>query len=78
MNTFHDILTAASSLSPEERATLIAELWASVPPEVWPLPSDDWQREARRRSDEIDAGRMSTAPWSEARVRSRSKAGLDD
>lgn len=55
-----------------------AELRTSVPPALWPTPSDEWQREAHRRSDEIDAGQMKTSPWTEVRSKSRNKAGLDD
>lgn len=78
MNTYHEILAAASSLTNAERAALIAELWAQVPPEEWPVPCDEWQREAQHRSAEIDAGRMPTSSWDDARASARRRAGLND
>lgn len=78
MNTLHEILAASDSLSNAERVALIAALWDRVAPEEWPVPSEDWQQEARRRNVEIDAGRMSTSAWQEARARARQRAGLND
>ncbi|NLS95159.1 MAG: addiction module protein [Planctomycetaceae bacterium] len=53
-------------------------LWDSVSPEDWHLPSQEWLTEIQRRSQELDEGSMTVAPWSEVRKRARRKAGLDD
>ena len=71
MTDLQEILNAARNLPSEERARLIHALWDTISPDEWAQPNAAWVAESQRRSDEIDAGRMSTAPWSEVRARSR-------
>ena len=78
MATFDDVLEAAQDLAPSDRIRLIDALWGTVPPEQWPVPSDEWIREAQRRSSEHDAGTLPASPWAEVRDRARRKAGLDE
>jgi putative addiction module component (TIGR02574 family) len=78
MSTVKEILDAAQTLPPAERARLIHALWSSIAPEHWVPPNDDWVAEAQRRSEAYDAGQMTASPWSEVRQRVRRKAGLDD
>lgn len=77
MSTLQDVLDAARQLSAAERLQLLDALWEGVPPSDWPVPSDEWIAEARRRSAEYDQGRMSASNWPDVRARSRRKAGLD-
>ncbi len=77
MTSLQDIFNAAQALPSNERVQLIHALWATVSPDDWSPPNDDWLAEAHLRSEEYDAGRMSAAPWSEVRDRARRKAGLD-
>ncbi len=77
MNTYHEILAATNSLSPEERAQLLDALWQSVEKEGGLPPSEEWQTEASRRSNLVDAGKMPVSEWSEARRRAALEAGLD-
>ncbi len=78
MDTFDDVLGAAEALAPTDRIRLIHALWETVPPEQWPAPDQAWIDEAKRRSAEYDAGRMSSAAWPEVRARARREAGLNE
>jgi putative addiction module component (TIGR02574 family) len=78
MPAFDEVLGAAQSLPPADQIRLIGVLWDTMPVEQWPSPSEEWIREAQRRSAEYDAGRMTAAPWPEVRERARKKAGLDE
>lgn len=78
METYDDVLGAAQGLPPTDRIRLVQELWATVPPEVWPRPDSSWIEEVQRRSAEYDAGRVMASPWPEVRDRARRKAGLDE
>lgn len=78
MNTMQEILDAAQTLPPAERAQLIAALWGSVSAEDWPKPDPAWISEAQRRSAALDAGEMTTSAWPEVRKKARRKAGLDE
>jgi putative addiction module component (TIGR02574 family) len=77
MTSLTDILTAAQALPSPERAQLIVALWDNISPDDWVPPSADWIAEANRRSDAIDAGKMTSAEWPEVRQRVRRRAGLD-
>jgi putative addiction module component (TIGR02574 family) len=77
MAAYQDVLTAARTLSSEERIRLADTIREDIPPEDWPAPSEEWIAEVNRRSAEYDAGRMTAAPWPEVRGRARRKAGLD-
>jgi len=58
-----DILRAAESLSPDERMTLIARLWASLPKEVWPASTDNELAEADRLLAQRGVARGESVPW---------------
>lgn len=77
MTTVQEILNAAQTLPPDERAQLIHMLWDTVSPEDWAPPDSAWIGEIQRRSEAYDAGQMTASPWSEVRQRARRKAGLD-
>ncbi len=78
MSTVEEILDAAQALPSAERAQLIHALWATVSPDDWAPPSEQWLDEARKRSAAYDAGQMTASPWPEVRQRARRKAGLDE
>lgn len=78
MTTPQEVLVAAQALSAPDRAWLIHALWASVPPEEWAPPSDEWVAEAQRRSAAYDAGQMTASPWPDVRERARRQAGLGE
>ena len=69
MTTLQEILDAAQSLPVGQRVELIDALWETMPPTDSPPPSAEWIAEAQRRSEELDAGRMTSAPWPEVRER---------
>ena len=77
MATYEDVLTAARTLSGEEKARLADALWEEVAPEDCPPLSDEWMAEIQRRSDEYDAGRMKATPAAEVLARVRREVGLD-
>ena len=77
MNDFQAIFDAALSLSNEDRIRLSDAIRESVPEEAWPLPSDEWMEEVRRRSALIDAGLMPADDWNTVREMARRSAGLD-
>jgi len=62
-----ELLEAALALDPAERADLAATLLDSVDL----TPEDDveeaWAAEVERRVADVEAGRVTTVPWSEAR-----------
>jgi putative addiction module component (TIGR02574 family) len=78
MRIYDEVVKAAQRLSPFERIRLVQALWETVSPEEWPPPSQEWIDEAQRRSVDYDAGRLTAAPWSEARARARRKAEQDE
>ena len=77
MTSLDEILVAAQSLPPSDRAFLITALWDKLSPDEWAMPSEEWIAEANRRSDALDRGELPGTPWSEVRQRVRRKAGLD-
>jgi putative addiction module component (TIGR02574 family) len=77
MSKFEEVLAAARGLNSQERLRLVEALWEDSSPAEWPVPSEEWIAEARRRSAEYDRGNMPAAPWSEVRTRTRRKAALD-
>jgi putative addiction module component (TIGR02574 family) len=77
MTTFNEILDAAQTLAPSDRLRLSETLWETVPVADWPAPSREWVAEVQRRSDELDAGNMTTSTWEDVRDRARKRAGLD-
>jgi putative addiction module component (TIGR02574 family) len=77
MSTLQEILLAAQALPSAERVELIYALWDATPIEDWPPPSGEWVTESNRRSDALDAGKITAAPWAEVRARVRRQVGLD-
>jgi Putative addiction module component len=78
MSTIDDILAAARTLDPKDRARLIPLLWDEFGPEGWVAPSTAWIAQANSRSDMVESDQMCTDDWSEARDRARRKAGLPE
>jgi putative addiction module component (TIGR02574 family) len=61
-----EVLKAALTLTPEERAELVDSLWESLP-DLYHELDPEFVAEINRRSDEIDAGTAVGRPWSEFR-----------
>jgi len=78
MNAYDDVFVAAQGLPPSDRIRLIHALWDAVPPDEWPLPSEEWIAEVQRRSAEYDAGRIEASPWPEVRASARRNASLSE
>ena len=78
MTEYQDILAHASQLPVDERLRLIDDLASSVPDDRPPRLSPEWLAEINRRSDEIDAGTVSTESWSEIRTRLFAQHGVLD
>lgn len=78
MISLNEILTAAQSLPPDERAQLVAALWEEANPEEWIPPGSEWAGEVRRRGEAYDRGETAGDSWEAVRERARKKAGLDD
>jgi putative addiction module component (TIGR02574 family) len=77
MTTLQEIIAAVKSLSPADRLRLVDTVWDETSPDTWPTPSEEWIKEAQRRSSEYDAGRMPASSWPEVQARARRKTGLD-
>ncbi len=65
----------ALQLSPEDRADLAAKLLLSLETGLEEGVADHWLREARRRADEIDDGRVKLVPANEVRSKVRDLIG---
>jgi putative addiction module component (TIGR02574 family) len=63
MSDYDETLHAAQSLTPDERLKLIARLWASLPHELWPTPTEKQLDESHRRlaGEGIRSGEA--VPW---------------
>ncbi len=68
------ILLEALQLSEEERAAIAGELIESLDAEVDADAEAAWSAEIHRRVQELEAGRVLTVPWAEARRRIRTAA----
>lgn len=77
MRSLQEIYEAAQSLPVDERAWLIHALWDTMGPKDWPPPSEEWMAEIQRRSEQLDRGQLTVAPWAEIRDRARRQAGID-
>lgn len=75
MTDFAAILTAAQQLPTADRLKLIDALWDTVPPDSEPAFSDEWTKEIERRIGEVDAGQVTTIPWSTIRDESLARSG---
>jgi putative addiction module component (TIGR02574 family) len=69
------LLVEALRLPDHERAALAGELLESLEHEVDEDAAAAWSAEIRDRLSEVDAGRATTIPWSEARRRLHRAAG---
>lgn len=68
-----DLLDRAPKLSPDERAVLAANLWASLERDSDPSVEAAWAAEVKRRLARIESGEDPTVPWDEVRSRLRAK-----
>jgi len=71
------LLVEALRLTDEERAALAGELLDSLDSDVDPDAEEAWAAEIRRRLSDLEGGRATTVPWSEARRRIHAAAGRD-
>ena len=69
------LLVEALRLPDHERAALAGALLESLEREVDEDAAAAWSAEIRDRLSEVDAGRATTIPWSEARRRLHRAAG---
>jgi len=69
------LLEEALRLPAEERAALAGELLDSLDADVDPEAEVAWALEIRARVNEVESGRATTVPWSEARRRIHAAAG---
>jgi putative addiction module component (TIGR02574 family) len=69
MATTKDLLSLALELPRPDRASLAHDLIASLDEPSEPADDVDaaWLTEIERRMADVDAGRVTTVPWSEAR-----------
>lgn len=58
-----EVFEAAASLSPDDRVSLIARLWKSLPQESWPRPAADDLVEADRILAKENVLRNENVPW---------------
>lgn len=68
-----NLLDQALQLSPDERAVLAANLWASLETDSDPTVEAAWADEIRRRLKRIESGEDQPVPWEEIRGRLRAK-----
>jgi putative addiction module component (TIGR02574 family) len=67
MTDYSAVLTAAQQLPEEERLRLIDALWETVSPDSEADFTDAWAQEIKLRVAQLDAGTVTTIPWSEIR-----------
>ena len=73
INTYKEIMSAAMSLSPDEREMLAEDLIASLEPEDQETRDRLWLEEAERRDKEIEDGLVRAIPGEEVMRRLRSR-----
>lgn len=61
----HEIIDAAMSLPPEEKARLAEQLLASLDSREQQQVDEEWAAEVEQRIDDLDAGRIQTIPGEE-------------
>ena len=71
------LVDEALRLPEPDRAALAAALIGSLDPGPEDDPSKDWDAEIRRRLEELDAGTVTPASWSDARRRIAGRAHGD-
>ena len=67
------ILSSAMILPESERLELAEALLAASEPPAPSLTGDAWLAGLRRRSDEIDSGKVSLTPWPEVKRCARAR-----
>lgn len=72
--TFEQVLRTAQSLNESERVRLIQELLNSLHSEEAADLDGAWLVEIDRRSNDLDAGKIQSIPWTEVRRRVRERA----
>lgn len=66
------LFSSAMALSQDERLALADALLAASAPALGPT-GEEWLAELRRRSGEIDAGKVKLSTWAEVKRRAREK-----
>jgi putative addiction module component (TIGR02574 family) len=72
-DNYNEILSAALSLPPHEKAMLVDLLLASLDGPNQKVIDDAWAEEAERRMREIDEGKVTPIPGDEVMARLRSR-----
>jgi len=75
MPDFNSVFSAASQLPVSDQLRLIDALAAHVPDDHPPSLSSAWVAEIESRTAEMDAGKVTTKPWTEVRRELFRKAG---
>ncbi|MEW4568584.1 addiction module protein [Tautonia sp. JC769] len=73
--TAEQLLTAALDLPDADRLELIEALIVSVQPPDRPPFDDSWREVIRRRSAELNAGKVTSIPWAEVKRQAREALG---
>jgi len=68
-----NVFQAAMALPAEERVELVEALIAECDQAIQRPFADAWIAEIRRRSAEIDAGKVTLTPWAEVKARVRKR-----
>ncbi len=72
-STLEQVRQAALALPEEERVQLVDALIATLKPENAAPLDDAWLAEVERRSEEFDAGGVTTFSWEEVKDRARQR-----
>jgi len=72
------LLEQALALAPADRAAIADELMTTLEPSTDPEYVRDWTREIQNRIDEHESGKVTAAPWEEARTRIFGKTDSND
>ena len=65
------LLREALTLEGSDRATIAAELLASLPgpPQLAEIDSDEWVADIERRAREVHSGEVPVEPWEDVKAR---------
>ena len=69
------VLSAALGLPDDDRLELVEALIVSFQSPDGPPFDESWREVVRRRSAELQSGRVSTVPWAEVKRQAREAAG---
>jgi putative addiction module component (TIGR02574 family) len=72
---YNSILSAAQQLPQTDRLRLIDALWDTVPDDSALPFSEEWMREIKRRSAELQSGAAATTPWEQIRDEALARIG---